>query len=179
MQIRKRGSNFQLLRRKKNSDGQGYNHRSIGSFPVLCKSIKNVDEVLLNNLSTRERGQLEEYLDKRRKKLDDSLKKQELIEIPDTLKAIGRAIRENFPDNYDADDVLGAYKSLTKALCQHGYGPEIVEITIEAAAKEIPGFELEEELARRIISAWEKLKKSLEEHGYSLKWFSAYKKAAK
>lgn len=179
MQIRKRGSNFQLLRRKKSSDGQGYTHKSIGSFSVLCKSFDDVDEELRDRLTTREWGQLEEYLDKRQQKLNDSLKKLELFEIPETLKTIGRAIRENYPDNYDADDVLGAYKSLTKALCQHGYGPEIVEITIEAAAKEIPGFDLEEELARRIMSAWEKLKKSLEEHGYTLKWFSAYKKAIK
>lgn len=179
MQIRKRGSNFQLLRRIKNNDGQGYTHKTIGAFPVLCRSFDDVDEELRNTLTRREALQLEEYLDRRRQKLDDRLKKPELTEVPDTLKAIGRTIRENFPDNYDADDVLGAYKSLTKALCQHGYGPEIVEITMEAAAKAIPGFELEEELARRIMSAWEKLRKSLEEHGYTLKWFSAYKKATK
>jgi hypothetical protein len=179
MQIRKRGSNFQLLRRKKDKESGSYKHKTIGAFPVLCRSIDEVDEELRSQLTKREHLQLEEYLERRQQKLDDSLKKRELARAPNAIEAIGKAIRENFRDNYDADDVLAAYQKLTKALCEHGYGPEIVEITIEAAAREIPGFELEEDLASRVMSAWEKLRKSLEVHGYTLKWFSLYKKASK
>jgi len=175
MQIRKRGSNFQLLRRKKDKQEGSYTHKTIGAFSVLCRSIDDVDEELRSQLTKREHLQLEEYLERRQQKLDDSLKKRELADAPSALQAIGRAIRVNFPDNYDADDVLAAYRKLTKALCEHGYGPEVTEITMEAAAKEIPGFELDEELAERVMSAWERLRKSLEVHGFTQKWYKLYK----
>jgi hypothetical protein len=176
MQIRKRGTNFQLLRRSKDKEGQGYTHTTIGAFPVMCKSIDDVDEALRNKLTRRELLQLEEYLDRRRQKLDESLRKRELTDAPIALKAIGKKIRDNFRDNYDADDIFDAYKTLTKALCEHGYGPEVAVIVMDAAAKEIPHFELEETGAGQIMSAWAKLRKSLEEHGYTPKWFSLYKK---
>lgn len=179
MQIRKRGSNFQLLRRKKIKDGDGYKHTTIGAFPITCRSFEDVDEELRTILTRREALQLEEYLERRQQKLDDSLKKRELKDAPIVLKAIGKKIQANFRNNYVADDVIAAYKTLTKALCEHGYGPEIVEITMEASAKSIPEFELEEEGARQIMSAWAKLRKSLEEHGYTLKWFNAFNKIKK
>jgi hypothetical protein len=179
MQIRKRGANFQLLRRKKNKDREGYKYTTIGAFPVTCRGFEDVDEELRSILTRREALQLEEYLERRQEKLDDILKKRELKIAPKVLMEIGKKIQANFRENYEADNVIAAYKTLTKALCEHGYGPEIVEITMEASAKSIPEFELEEEGARQIISAWAKLRKSLEEHGYTLKWFNAFNKLSK
>ena len=176
MQIRKRGTNFQLLDRIKDKEGTSYTHRTIGAFPVMCKSIGDVDIALRHELTRRQLLQLEEYLDRRRQKLNDSLKKRELSDAPLALKAIGKKIRDNFRDNYDSSDIFDAYKTLTKALCEHGYGPEIVVIAMEATAKEIPHFELEEKGAGQIMSAWAKLRKPLEDHGYTLKWFSLFKK---
>jgi hypothetical protein len=181
MQIRKRGSNFQLLRRKKDESGQGYVHRTIGAFPATCRSIEEIDQEVLAKfkLGKREYLQLEEYLERRREQLNDKLKKRELAEVPKTLLDIGKQIKGNFRENYDVDEVLHAYKAITQALCEHGYAPELVRVTLTAAANTIPDFELEQDGAAQMMSAWEKLRKPLEEHGYTPKWFTAYKKLKK
>lgn len=176
MQIRKRGTNFQLLRRFKVKNEDSYAYKMLGAFPVICRSITDIDPILIEKLTKREQGQLEEYLEKRLEKLNDTLKKRELELVPKMLSEVSKLINSNFRENYDIDEILAAYKRLTRALCEHGYGPELVEITLSAAAKPISEFELEEDDADTMMLAWNKVKKSMDEHGYTTRWHSAYKK---
>ncbi len=148
----------------------------LGAFPVVCRSIEEVDSSLIDILTKREQGHLEEYLEKRQERLNDTLKKRELELVPKTLSDISKLINSNFRENYDIDEILVAYKNITKALCNHGYGPELINVTLTAAAKPISEFEFDEEDAVMMMIAWRKVKKSMDEHGYTTRWYSTYKK---
>lgn len=180
MQIRKRGLNFQLLRRFKGEKVGEYTHKTIGAFPVTCRDFDEIDENLRAILTRKETAQLQDYLENRQEKREMRLKKRNLTAATEALTEVSDTIRENITDSYDNDhDMLDAYKKLTEALCEHGYGSDIVEIVLTATAKPILDYELDEKAAGNIMSAWKKLRKSLEAHGYTLKWFSAYKRIPK
>ena len=176
MHIRKRGTNFQLLRRVKDKNDDSYVYKMLGTFSVIIKSIEEVDPSLIDILTKREKAQLEEYLENRQERLNDTLKKRELELVPKTLSDISKLINSNFRENYDIDEILVAYKNITKALCNHGYGPELINVTLTAAAKPISEFEFDEKSAAMIMNAWRKVKKSMDEHGYTTRWYSTYKK---
>jgi hypothetical protein len=180
MQIRKRGLNFQLLRRFKGEKVGEFWHKTIGAFPVTCRNFDEIDENLRAILTRKETAQLQDYLEARQEKREIRLKKRNLIAATEALKEVADTISENITDTYDDDhEILDAYKKLTEALCEHGYGSDIVEIVMTATAKPILDYELDEEAASKIMFAWKKLRKSLEAQGYTLKWFSAYKRIPK
>jgi hypothetical protein len=180
MQIRKRGLNFQLLRRLKGEKVGEFAHKTIGAFPVTCRNFDDIDEELRASLTRKETAQLQDYMEARQEKREMRVKKRNLIAATEALKEAADTIRKNITDTYDNDhEMLDAYKKLTEALCEHGYGSDIVEIVLTATTKPILDYELDEKSAGNIMSAWKKFRKSLEAHGYTLKWFSAYKRIPK
>lgn len=82
----------------------------------------------------------------------------------------------NFTENYNIEEMLQSYRLLTKALAEHGYGPELVVTTLTIAARTIPEYKLDEQLAADVMKAWDLVRKPLEEHGFSTRWYSTYKK---
>ncbi len=181
MQIRKRGLRLQIVRRLPSKDGKKMKIKIIGSFPMSCDTAEDVraDSDLFSKLTKREEGQLEEYLEKRLLKRAEFRKRRIVEKAPIALSKAAKQIQDSQGPGevYDIDNFLEAYRQISDALGRDGYAPELVAIAMESATKAIDELDLEKDHGEMVISAWLKLKVSLEKQGYTTRWYNSVRGA--
>jgi len=184
MYIRKQGLKFQLLRRVDIGD-EKIHHETLGSIPVSCKGIDEVNEKLRGKLTKREEGQLEEHLEKyrikvahRRAQKSDKKNSKELNDVMDAMD-IFLDENDNNKENPNIKDLTALHKKLTHALCNAGQSPEITANTLEAARKPLDGLDLKSEDASIIIREWVHLRKVLNKQGYTSTWYNNWRNPKK
>lgn len=163
MQIRKRGASFQLLR--KLTIGETVSHTTLGSFPVTCK-YSDIPKTVLSCLTKKEKYQLDIYLDRYWQKQAQTL----LVRRPRPKDFKGQEV------GLEEDQDILDLRLTIAGLCSQGYGPEIVSMIMEMAAKSIPVYTLDEIQARSIWKAWTNLRSSVSNHGFTLGWFNKHSK---
>jgi len=156
LEIRKKGSTIVIVRKVPQDPKRpevGYYRQTIGHLPVSCKDLDEADPVLTKALNSGERSQVSRYLAREYTSRADLLKRKVCVDRP----------------TFNLDD---DFRRKLEELCSQGYGPEIVYVTMEAAATSIPKFELEQEAAKGVWKAWDMLRTTLEDKGFTQHWYN-------
>jgi len=173
VQIRRRCKSFQLLRRKKGTDEDKISYQFIGSTPVTSESINDVDDELCEELTDREKLQLENYLERQIEVTKRIERKKIFKKLPGILTKVSGLI-EMGGDDYDEQEFLNIYELFSKALSNSGHSSKIATITLNSVTESIDkGVEIKDDQAKTIMQSWEELEAVLNKQGYSSKWYRA------
>ena len=182
LQIRIRGAVIQILRGTKKvvksveGEMEVVKHKTLGSIPVSVKSIKEVDKELAAKLTKHEHLQLEEYLDRYRKRQYDKPNPGSLSDISNLSKEVLEKLGENSKSKANMTDgvlvALAAYEALSRHLSSKGYGLDIVEIAHTQAFWNLENFKLKPRKARDVWACMQEFKDKLGKLGYTQKWYN-------
>ena len=177
MRIRRRGKNFQFLRKLDTNDGK-VKHKLIGQISVDTESIEELegDELWENILTRREQGQLEEHLEKYNAEKEDRTVQKGIENTTKVIDEVTRLMKENASADltkldYDAKLYINAFELLVQALIEDGYASDVATIAMESFSEFIEEYELDEEGADFINDASKRLKKAMNKQGYTASWF--------